>query len=146
MDLNKADFGTVIKFGNLEDFLKKLNIENKCIEEVVNFMDKNGTSLLETSLISRKFDTAKILLDNNAQVNVISSEGRNELHYVAANINCIGAVDVAYRLVEMGVDLNLKDKKFANSAILSLCQEVLKRTDTGWKSFSCTLLRKTTEF
>ncbi|MEH7035857.1 ankyrin repeat domain-containing protein, partial [Priestia megaterium] len=82
----------------------------------------------------------------NAQVNVISSEGRNELHYVAANINCIGAVDVAYRLVEMGVDLNLKDKKFANSAILSLCQEVLKRTDTGWKSFSCTLLRKTTEF
>src|SRR6478736_1745470 len=132
MHLNKADFGTVIKFGNLEDFLKKLNIENKCIEEVVNFMDKNATSLLETSLISRKFDTAKFLLDNNAQVNVISNEGCNELHYVAANINCIGAVDVAYRLVEMGVDLNLKDKKFANSAILSLCQEVLKeRTQDG---------------
>ncbi|WP_237758429.1 hypothetical protein [Priestia aryabhattai] len=65
MDLNKADFGTVIKFGNLEDFLKKLNIENKCMEEVVNFVNKNGTSLLETSLISRKFDTAKFLLDNN---------------------------------------------------------------------------------
>jgi ankyrin repeat protein len=132
MDLNKADFGTVIKFGNLEDFLKKLNIENKCMEEVVNFVDKNGASLLETSLISRKFDTAKFLLDNNAQVNVISNEGRNELHYVAANINYVGAVDVAYKLVEMGVDLNLKDKKFANSAILSLCQEVLKeRTQDG---------------
>ena len=84
------------------------------MEEVVNFVNKNGTSLLETSLISRKFDTAKFLLDNNAQVNVISNEGCNELHYVAANINCIGAVDVAYRLVEMGVDLNLKDKNFDN--------------------------------
>lgn len=40
MDLNKADFGTVIKFGNLEDFLKKSNIENKCVEEVVKFLDK----------------------------------------------------------------------------------------------------------
>ncbi len=35
------------------------------MEEVVNFVNKNGTSLLETSLISRKFDTAKFLLDNN---------------------------------------------------------------------------------
>lgn len=132
MDINKADFGTIIKFGNLEEFLEKLNIENKCIEEVVNSVDKNGISLLEKSLISRKFDIANFLLDNSANVNIISNEGCNELHYLAANINCIGAVDLAYRLVEMGVDLNLKDKKFANSAILSLCQEVLKeRTKEG---------------
>lgn len=132
MDINKADFGTIIKFGNLEGFLEKLNIENKCIEEVVNSVDKNGISLLEKSLISRKFDIANFLLDNSANVNIISNEGCNELHYLAANINCIGAVDLAYRLVEMGVDLNLKDKKFANSAILSLCQEVLKeRTKEG---------------
>ncbi|MCM3793700.1 ankyrin repeat domain-containing protein [Priestia megaterium] len=132
MDINKADFWTIIKFGNLEEFLKKLKIENKCIEEVINSVDKNGISLLEKSLISRKFDIAKFLLENDAKVNIVSNEGCNELHYLAANINYVGAVDLAYKLVEMGVDLNLKDKKFSNSAILSLCQEVLKeRTRDG---------------
>ncbi|AEN89412.1 Ankyrin repeat protein [Priestia megaterium WSH-002] len=132
MDINKADFWTIIKFGNLEEFLKKLKIENKCIEEVINSVDKNGISLLEKSLISRKFDIAKFLLENNAKVNIVSNEGCNELHYLAANINYVGAVDLAYKLVEMGADLNLKDKKFSNSAILSLCQEVLKeRTRDG---------------
>lgn len=132
MDINKADFWTIIKFGNLQEFLEKLNLENKSIDEVVNSTDKNGISLLEKSLISKKFDIANYLLDNNANVNIISNEGCNELHYLAANINCIGAVDLAYKLVEMDVDLNLKDKKFANSAIMSLCQEVLKeRTKEG---------------
>ena len=98
-----------------------------CIEEIVDSIDKNGISLLEKSLISRKFDIANFLLDNSAKVNIISNDDCNEFHYLAANINCQGAVEVACRLVDMGVDLNLKDKKFGNSAIWSLCQEVLKK-------------------
>ncbi|HDR7786766.1 MULTISPECIES: ankyrin repeat domain-containing protein [Bacillus] len=132
MDINKADYGTIIKFGNLKLFLEKLKIEGNCIEEIVDSIDKNGISLLEKSLISRKFDIANFLLDNGAKVNIISNDGCNEFHYLAANINCQGAVEVACRLVDMGVDLNLKDKKFGNSAIWSLCQEVLKkRTKEG---------------
>ncbi|MCG1021458.1 ankyrin repeat domain-containing protein [Sutcliffiella horikoshii] len=132
MDINKADLWTIIKFGNFEDFLGKLKNGNKCIEDVINSVDINGISLLERSLISRKFDIANFLLDNNAKVNIISNEGCNELHYLAANINCTGAVDLANRLVETGVDLNLKDGKFSNSAIMTLCQEVLKeRTKEG---------------
>ncbi|MFZ0577323.1 MAG: ankyrin repeat domain-containing protein, partial [Psychrobacillus psychrotolerans] len=69
MDINKADYWTTIKFGNLELFLEKLKIEKKRVEEVVNFIDKNGISLLEKSLISRKFDIANFLLDNNAKIN-----------------------------------------------------------------------------
>ncbi|BCD25019.1 hypothetical protein BC30090_3916 [Bacillus cereus] len=132
MDINKADYGTIIKFGNLKLFLEKLKIEGNCIEEIVDSIDKNGISLLEKSLISRKFDIANFLLDNGAKVNIISNDDCNEFHYLAANINCQGAVEVACRLVDMGVDLNLKDKKFGNSAIWSLCQEVLKkRTKEG---------------
>lgn len=132
MDINKADYGTIIKFGNLKLFLEKLKIEGNCIEEIVDSIDKNGISLLEKSLISRKFDIANFLLDNGAKVNIISKDDCNEFHYLAANINCQGAVEVACRLVDMGVDLNLKDKKFGNSAIWSLCQEVLKkRTKEG---------------
>ncbi|MEK4628236.1 ankyrin repeat domain-containing protein [Solibacillus sp. FSL R7-0682] len=126
MDINKADYWTIIKFGNLDQFLGKLNLEEKSIEEVVNSVDKNGISLLQKSLISRKFDIANFLLDENANVNIISNEGFNELHYLAANINYNGAIDLAYRLVKMGVDLNLKDKKFTNTAVFSLCHEVLK--------------------
>ena len=70
-------------------------------------------------------------MDNGAKVNIISNDDCNEFHYLAANINCQGAVEVACRLVDMGVDLNLKDKKFGNSAIWSLCQEVLKKNKGG---------------
>lgn len=49
-------------------------------------------------------------MDNGAKVNIISNDDCNEFHYLAANINCQGAVEVACRLVDMGVDLNLKDK------------------------------------
>jgi len=132
MDINKADYWITIKFGNLELFLEKLRIEKTLVEEVVNSIDKNGISLLGKSLISRKFDIASFLLDNNAKVNIISNDECNELHYLAANINCNGAVELAHRLVDMGVDLNLKDKKYGNSAIWSLCQDVLKkRTKEG---------------
>src|SRR5699024_6481395 len=97
------------------------------IEEVINSVDKDGISLLQRSLIARKFEIAKFLLENDAYVNVISNEKRNELHYLAANINYPGAIDIAYQLVELGVDLNLKDKKYANSALFTLCQDVLTK-------------------
>ncbi|EIT87458.1 ankyrin repeat-containing protein [Fictibacillus macauensis ZFHKF-1] len=133
MDIHKSDFWTVIKFGNLRKFMEKLNVENKAIEEVVNAVNENGISLLEESLISRKFDIALFLLGLDANVNIISNDGYNEWHFLAANINCIGAIDVANQLIERDVDLNLKDKKIGNSAIMSLVQEVLKeRTKEGF--------------
>lgn len=134
MDLNKADYWTIIRFGNLNKFKEKLDSENEKIEKVVDFIDQQGISLLEKALIGRKFDIANYLLDNKAKVNIISNESCNELHYLAANINYPGGIELAYRLVDLGVDLNLKDNKYGNSAILSLCQEVLKeRTDDGNK-------------
>lgn len=90
MDINKADYGTVIKFGNLELFKEKMKLENQNFGEVINIVDKNGISLLQKSLISRKFEIANYLLDNNADINVISNEGCNELHYLSANINSDG--------------------------------------------------------
>lgn len=132
MDINKADYGTVIKFGNIELLKEKMNQEKQSIDEVVNIVDKNGISLLEKSLISRKFEIANYLLDNNADINVISNEGCNELHYLAANINFDGAIQVANRLIDMNVNLNLKEKKYRNSSLWCLCQEILKkRTEEG---------------
>lgn len=132
MNINIPDFLNVIQFGTSEDFLKKLKIENKSIEDIINTIDKSKVSLLEKTLINRKFDIAKILLEKGANVNVVSNEGCNELHYLAANINCIDAIEIAHKLIERGVDLNLKDKKYGNSALMSLFQEVFKeRTQEG---------------
>ncbi|VYU69457.1 ankyrin repeat domain-containing protein [Clostridium paraputrificum] len=131
MDINKADYGTVIKFGNLELFKEKMKLENHNIGEVLNIVDKNGVSLLEKSLISRKFEIANYLLDNNADINVISNEGCNELHYLSANLNSHRAIQVANRLIDMHVDLDLQEKKFNNSSLWCLCQEVLKKRTEG---------------
>ena len=110
MDINKADYGTIIKFGNLELFKEKMKLEKHNIGEVLNIVDKNGISLLEKSLISRKFEIANYLLDNNVDINVISNEGCNELHYLSSNINFDGAIQIANRLIDMNVNLDLKEK------------------------------------
>lgn len=132
MNINKADYGTIIKFGNLELFKEKIKLEKQNISDILNIVDKNGISLLETSLVSRKFEIANYLLDNNADINVISKEGCNEIHYLSANINYDGAIQIANRLVDMNVDLNLREKRFNNSSLWCLCHNILKkRTEEG---------------
>lgn len=126
MNIEKADYGTIIRFGTMDDFKMKLQMEGKMLEEVIDTTDKNGISLLETSLIARKFDIAKELLANNAKVNIISNGGCNEFHFIAANINFVGALDIAKILLDRGTSLMVKDKKYGNSAFFTLCMEVFK--------------------
>lgn len=132
MDLQRADYGTVIKFGTLDDFQKKLDLESQSLIDVIDSTDANGISLLQKALISRKFDIVKYLLNEGAKVNIISKDGFNELHYLAANINFDAAIQIARLLIKHGVDLNHVDKKYGNSALLSVCFELLKRqTEEG---------------
>lgn len=126
MNVEKADYGTIIKFGTIHDFDAKLKMEGKTLDEVKNITDKDGISLLEKSLIARKFDIAKMLLANNVKVNNISNDGCNEFHYIASNINNEGAIDVAEILLDRGVSLMAKEKKYGNSAFFVLCQEIFK--------------------
>lgn len=134
MDLQKADYGTVIKFGSLGDLQHKLIIEDQKINDVIDTVDANGISLLQRSLISRKFEIAYYLLRENAKINVISKEGFNELHYLAANINFDGALDLARLLIQRGCDSNQIDNKYGNTALLSICLELFKRqSEEGMK-------------
>ena len=109
MNVEKADYGTIIKFGTMHEFNTKLQMDGKMLDEVMNITDKDGISLLEKSLIARKFDIAKVLLANNAKVNNISNEGCNEFHYIASNINHDGALDIAKILLNRGTSLMLKE-------------------------------------
>ena len=126
MNIEKADYATIIRFGTIHDLNMKLQMEGKNLIEVSNIIDKDGISLLEKSLIARKFDIAKELLANNAKVNNVSNAGCNEFHYFASNINCDGALDIARILLAKGTSLMEKEKKYNNSAFFTLCQEVFK--------------------
>ena len=95
MNLHKSDYGTVIKFGSLIDLNNKLQLEKQGICDVINQTDNNGISLLEKALISGKFDIAEFFLNQGAKVNVISKDGLNELHYLAANVNSESAIEIA---------------------------------------------------
>ena len=127
MDINKADYNTIIKFGNLELFKEKLSLENTNLIDILNIVDKNGISMLQHSLVSRKFEMSNYFIKNNANINIISNEGCNELHYLASNINFEGATQIANQLIDMNVSLDLKEKKSNNSPLWCLCHEVLKK-------------------
>lgn len=126
MNIEKADYGTVIQVGTMHDFYTKLQMEGKMLHDVIDFTDKNGVSLLEKSLSSSKFDIAKLLLYSGAKVNIVSKEGYNEFHYIAANIRYEGGLEIAKILLDRGVSLVAKDKKYGNSAFFTLCHEILK--------------------
>lgn len=126
MNVEKADYGTIIKFGTMNEFNAKLQMEGKTLDEVINITDKNGVSLLEHSLVARKFDIAKELLANNAKVNNVSNGGYNEFHFIASNINFDGALEIAQILLDKGTSLTAKDKKYGNSAFFTLCHEIFK--------------------
>lgn len=142
MDISKADFSTIVKMGTVADFKEKINKEGKSLRDVVNDVDQYGISLLEQALIYRKFDFAKYFLDAEVKVNVISKTGSNEFHYIAANINVSTAIDIANILLEKDVDLSLKEIKYGNTALFSLCMEVLKKRTPEGIAFIVNCLKK----
>ncbi len=130
MNIETADYGAIITFGSLDDVLNKLQLCGQSIEDIVDIKNNSGVSLLEKSLIAGKFDISKFFLENGAKVNIVSKDGYNELHYLAANINLEGATNIGRMLLNRNVSLMQRDEKYGNSAYFSLCIEGFKcRTD-----------------
>ncbi len=146
MNIEKADLGTVILIGTVHDFYTKLQREGKNIHEVIDDTDGNGVSLLQKSLIARKFDIAKVLLENNAKVNHVTNSGNNEFHCIAGNINHEGALDIAKILLDRGVSLTAKDKKYGNSALFTLCYEIFKVRSSEALDFLETCFERVQEY
>lgn len=127
MDIDKANFFTITQFGNKDLFTQKLKKEYCDLNDIKNMRDGNGVSLLEKSLIYRKFDISQLLLDNNVQVNIVSKDNCNELHYLVSNIEGRCSLDIAKQLVELNVDLNLPDKRYGNTPFWYLCELAIRK-------------------
>ena len=126
MNIKKAGYDTVIQFGTREDFDTKLKMNGETFDDVVNYTNEYGSSLLIACLVSFKFDLAKEFLARGAEVNRPTREGFNELHCLAGYIRYPGAVEVARILLDKGVSLMAQDKKYGNTALFTLCLEVFK--------------------
>ncbi len=126
MNIEIAGYDTIIRFGTLEDLKTKMKMNNDTIAHVLDWRNEDGMSLLEKSLSARNFEVSKYLLDNEADVNVVSKDGNNELHYIAANIREDGALEIAYELLDKGCSVMQRDKRFGNTAFFTLCTEVFK--------------------
>lgn len=146
MNIQKADYGTIIQFGSMQDLKYKLQLDGKTLDEVIDTVDANGISLLEKCLTARKFDIAKELLDHNAKVNVITEDGCNEFHCIASNIRCEGALDIAKKLLERETSLEVKDKKYGNSALFTLCLELMNDCSDEEMKFLEDCMGKTHEY
>ena len=120
MNIEKASFSTITRVGNLAQFREKLFLEDTTIDEIKDEID-DGRSLLLSSIANKKFDIALYLLDSGAKVNVVSEEGNNEFHCIAYHLNEDGALDLAYTLLERGVDLDQADERYGNSAFWYIC-------------------------
>lgn len=145
MNLEKADYGTIVKFGTLKDLQEKMKLKKDNVSDIVNWIDDNGMSLLERSLVSRKFEISKYLLDNNAKVNIVSKEGNNEFHFLAPNINCNEAREVGKMLLGKGTSVMQKDMKYGNTAFFSLCLEAFKGRSESTMEFIEECFEKVTD-
>lgn len=142
MNLEKATIFVVVQFGTKELFMEKLKMENCSLSDVKNLRDDKNVSLLEMSLIFRKFDISQMLLEEEPDLNVVSDDSCNELHYLAANLSNKDALPIAKQLVELGVDLNLQDKKYRNTAFWYLCQKAIMEDNDDMNSLIISCMRK----
>lgn len=145
MNIEKADYGTIVKFGTLKDLCEKIRLKNDDVSDIVNWVDDSGMSLLERSLVSRNFEISKYLLNNNAKVNIVSKDGNNEFHFLASNINCSGAVEIGKLLLSKGTSVMQKDAKYGNTAFFSLCMEVFKERSESTMKFVEECFEKVTD-
>ena len=124
------DYFVIVAFRSLDD-LKKRMVSDCIDEEIIKKMrfdiNDNGSSLFEFAIANRNYEIAHWLMDINTPVNIITKDGFNEMHIIAADIRNIDAVTIANWLLEQGVSLTQKDKKYGNTAMLTLAIEVLKR-------------------
>lgn len=141
INLEKATYDVICQFGNLDDFKKKLEMNGDTIDAIKNKKDHQGFSLLEHALASIKFDIADYLIENNAEINVKTDDG-NEFHMIAYRLYNPGGVEMAYRLLDFGVSLNIQDKKYKNTGFITLCNGIFPKRREPEVEFLAECLRR----
>lgn len=143
MNIEKADYISILRYGTEKEFYEKMFLEDRKLVDIINQKATESSSLLMAAISGRKFELAKVLLENGIKVNQITQDGYNEFHILAAHLRHPSALVVAELLLEKGVDLAYQDKIFGNTAMFSLCLESLKAINPPEvRDFVCRCLSK----
>ncbi len=125
MRFSKNEYFITAQFRTCVELQKMIKKECQS-SEIVNLINDNGCSLLQTAISGCRFDTALYLLHNGAQVNIVNEYG-NEFHFLSPHLGCDGVIELADTLLDMNVSLSETDMHYKNSALFSLCMEAIKR-------------------
>lgn len=93
--------------GNVKEF--KYNLERL---EDVNYVDRDGRSLVFYSILQNNIEFLKILLNNKAEINLKDNQGWAPLHYSANEY----FTSICELLINEGADVNARDS-YGNTVI-----------------------------
>jgi methionyl-tRNA formyltransferase len=109
-----------------------LAIENGDLNSIINYFDDglgienqndNGWTMLVVASFNQQLDIVEWLIDKGANVNHISKKGTTVFMYAKTKVLQTGNYDVLNRLIEAGVDLNIRDFK-KNWTVLQYVEEL----------------------
>lgn len=92
---------------DINNFEKSLQNKN-----VIDFVDKDGRTLIFYAILQGNFEAVKILINNNAELNLKDNNGWAPLHYAVNEYHPV----IVEHLIKNGADINAKDK-FGNTVI-----------------------------
>lgn len=99
---NSHQHKSMLKSGGLE--LVKFDIAMK---SNINWLDEHGRAYLHYAAFGGQYETASLLLDNNANVNLKDKDGNTPLHYAVIS----GNLETAKLLIEKGADISIENNK-----------------------------------
>ncbi|KAK3511793.1 hypothetical protein QTP70_023189, partial [Hemibagrus guttatus] len=94
------------RVGNVEVLQEMLsNVTSQCLQTAINKQDKAGRSALLLAAEQGHTPVVKLLLENNARVDVFDESKQTPLHLAAAS----GQLDVCSSLLNLGADITATD-------------------------------------
>lgn len=106
MPTNKADIYTLAKFGDIESFKNRFDVEE------INKVSEQGSGVLHYAISGKKFEIAKYIISNGINTNIQNKDGQTALHLLCVNQD----LETLSILLEQGVDVNIRDR-FGNNAL-----------------------------
>ena len=125
--MKEENYFVIVSFRDKAAMEKELKMQGDRIEDIKDIKEADGKSLLEAALGSGKFEMASYILAQRPRLNVVSKEGYNELHFLAARSREKGGAELAEQLLEKGVSLDQADKRYGKTPLWYFCQEYHKR-------------------
>ncbi|MBR5345960.1 MAG: hypothetical protein IK127_09080 [Clostridia bacterium] len=140
--IDTRKYYTIVAFNKLKDLLAQIEADNLNKQQLHQIRFENDSSMFELAIAYNNYEIANYLIDIDTPINVVTKEGWNEFHYLASHLKDSQAITIGNLLLERGVDLAQKDRKYGNTALLSLIIGVINKRSFDQLAFICRCVEK----